>query len=463
MRADWDRSSAVKVNKADYGEAVQYIEQIPKFTVKHPLAHTREFINRLGNPAMAKKVIHVAGTNGKGSVCAYLRTMLSAEGKSTGMFISPHLERVNERISICGVDISDQDFAEIFCEVRRTALLMEAEGEGHPSYFEFLFAMAMTAFERSQVEYVILETGLGGRLDATNIVESPLVTVITSIGYDHTGLLGETIAEIAGEKAGIIKPGVPVICDGNQKEALEVIASAARASGSKCRDITKNAFEIHEISDKYIAFSMRNAYYGDTVWRLKGSGTYQPMNAVLALEAMLSVFPHKDHRDRLIRWGQALSEVTWPGRMEEVLPGVILDGAHNIEAVRELTNSIRQRKEYRRPCILLYSVVEDKDYEEAAKCLGSEAGADLIVITELRDARRAAAEDIADVFMKYSKARIVRKDCVESAFQYALTEKGTQGVLYCLGSLYLVGEIKEILKNVPLAYGARQCKEEIHA
>ena len=206
-----------------YDEAVAYIEELPKFTKKHSLDHVREFLRRLGNPASDRKIVHVAGTNGKGSVCAYLQAILMAEGKHTGFFTSPHLVSINERIRMDNIQIDNEAFLEAFVQVQGMARQMEEEGLGHPSYFEFLLGMGMTAFARTDVEYIILETGIGGRLDATNYIEHPALAVITSISLDHTDILGDTIEEIAAEKAGIIKPGVPVFFDASNPLACEVI------------------------------------------------------------------------------------------------------------------------------------------------------------------------------------------------------------------------------------------------
>ena len=206
-----------------YDEAVAYIEELPKFTKKHSLDHVREFLRRLGNPASDRKIVHVAGTNGKGSVCAYLQAILMAEGKHTGFFTSPHLVSINERIRMDNIQIDNEAFLEAFGQVQGMARQMEEEGLDHPSYFEFLLGMGMTAFARTDVEYIILETGIGGRLDATNYIEHPALAVITSISLDHTDILGDTIEEIAAEKAGIIKPGVPVVFDANDPEASAVI------------------------------------------------------------------------------------------------------------------------------------------------------------------------------------------------------------------------------------------------
>ena len=214
-----------------YEEAAAYIEEIPKFTKKHTLEHTKTFLKRLGNPAADRKIVHVAGTNGKGSVCAYLQAILMAEGKRTGFFTSPHLVSVNERIRMDNVQIDNKTFLEVFRKVLKTVRRMEEDGIEHPSYFEFLFGMGMTAFAETDVEYIILETGLGGRLDATNAVEKPALSIITSISLDHTAILGDTIRKIAVEKAGIIKPKVPVFFDGSNKEAAEVIRTKGEELG----------------------------------------------------------------------------------------------------------------------------------------------------------------------------------------------------------------------------------------
>lgn len=244
----------------NYTEAVDYIETIPKFTVKHPPEHTRELLSRLGNPQEGIKIIHVAGTNGKGSVCAYLNAMLLAGGKKTGLFTSPHLVRINERFQINGEDVSDEQFLDAFLKVEKAAKEYEAEGEGHPSYFETLFLMGMLIFKEAGVEYLVMETGLGGRLDATNVVEKPLACIITSISRDHTEYLGDTLEAIAGEKAGIIKAGVPVIYDASQPGPASVIAAKAKEMGSPAWPMEPSFYEMKTQSREGITFTF--AYPG---------------------------------------------------------------------------------------------------------------------------------------------------------------------------------------------------------
>lgn len=424
----------------NYNEVVQYIGEIPKFTKKHTLEHTREFLRRLGNPCHDKKIIHVAGTNGKGSACAFMQAILLSEEKEVGFFTSPHLVKMNERIRINGVDITDEDFVEAFVFVKNVVDQMAKEEIEHPSYFEFLYGMGMVAFANAGVEYVILETGLGGRLDATNSFEHPVMSVITSIGLDHTAILGNTIAEIASEKAGIIKTGVPVVFDASQSESANVIRQKANEMDSPCKEIGKDAFEIREISDKNIAFSILSEYDNDNVWRVKGTGVYQAMNATLAIEAMKYLFA--DTTD-YSKWKSAIASVNWSGRMEEILPGVILDGAHNLPAIEKFVESMQFQKEV--PYIILFSAVADKDYEGMIELLCKKTRAQGYVITRLQDERGVQLEVLADQFRQYADCPVYAEDNLEKAFAYAMDQKGAEGRLYCLGSLYLVGELKQLI------------------
>lgn len=202
------------------------------------MENTVELMERLGRPERSMKIIHVAGTNGKGSVCAFLSTMLVKEGKETGLFTSPHLVKINERFQINNEPVSDEDFLAAYRRVQAVVEEMQKDGFAHPTYFELLFALAMVLFKEKRMEYVVLETGLGGRLDATNMVEKPLATVITSISLDHTEILGDTIEKIAFEKAGIIKPHVPVIYDGHCKEAEQDVRNG--------EELDAPAFGLHE-------------------------------------------------------------------------------------------------------------------------------------------------------------------------------------------------------------------------
>lgn len=427
----------------NYKEAIAYILEIPKFTKKNSLTHTRDFLQYLGNPQQGKKVIHVAGTNGKGSVCAYTQSLLLAEKKEVGFFTSPHLVKMNERIRINGVDVSDEAFLESFHETYNVVQKMTEAGKNHPTFFEFLFGMAMLLFDKKQVEYVILETGLGGRLDATNAIEKPFLTIITSISLDHTEILGETIEEIAAEKAGIIKPHVPVIFDGHEKRSAKVIRKRAEELQAPCREITKNAYEIQEITSKDIAFSSTNAYYENIIWKLDTSACYQVQNAMLALEAMQYIAGTEEKHLKL--WEESLYQVHWEGRMEEVLSGVVVDGAHNLGAIEAFAESVNSRRKVPDKTVILFSAVKEKDYRKMIECLCKRVKADTYILTTVKSERGIATEELARVFREYTDVTIIEKTSPAEAFDTALKEKGENGQVYCLGSLYLVGEIKEII------------------
>lgn len=427
-----------------YEEAAAYIEEIPKFTKKHTLEHTKTFLKRLGNPAADRKIVHVAGTNGKGSVCAYLQAILMAEGKRTGFFTSPHLVSVNERIRVDNIQIDNETFLKVFRKVLKIVRQMVEDGIEHPSYFEFLFGMGMTAFAETDVEYIILETGLGGRLDATNAIDNPALAIITSISLDHTAILGDTIEKIAGEKAGIIKPGVPVLFDGSSKKAAEVIKAKASELGVSCREVTKNAYEIQEVHRKYIAFSRRSAYDKDVIFQVPMCGCYQAMNAELALEASEYLLAGEEiHMDR---WKEALAELHWEGRMERVGAHITVDGAHNPGAMEAFVESVKALDESERgEMVLLFSAVSDKKYDQMIEYLCENLDVKAYVVTQIEDERGVSAEELADVFRRYTDRPVYCKERLEDAVRTAMNERGETGEIYCLGSLYLVGMMKKLL------------------
>ena len=411
-----------------YEEAAAYIEEIPKFTKKHTLEHTKTFLKRLGNPAADRKIVHVAGTNGKGSVCAYLQAILMAEGKRTGFFTSPHLVSVNERIRVDNIQIDNETFLKVFRKVLKIVRQMVEDGIEHPSYFEFLFGMGMTAFAETDVEYIILETGLGGRLDATNAIDNPALAIITSISLDHTAILGDTIEKIAGEKAGIIKPGVPVFFDGSSKKAAEVIKAKASELGVSCREVTKNAYEIQEVHRKYIAFSRRSAYDKDVIFQVPMCGCYQAMNAELALEASEYLLAGEEiHMDR---WKEALAELHWEGRMERVGAHITVDGAHNPGAMEAFVESVKALDESERgEMVLLFSAVSDKKYDQMIEYLCENLDVKAYVVTQIEDERGVPAEELADVFRRYTDRPVYCKERLEDAVRTAMNERDRKSVV----------------------------------
>lgn len=425
----------------NYTEAVDYIETIPKFTVKHPPEHTRELLSRLGNPQEGIKIIHVAGTNGKGSVCAYLNAMLLAGGKKTGLFTSPHLVRINERFQINGEDVSDEQFLDAFLKVEKAAKEYEAEGEGHPSYFETLFLMGMLIFKEAGVEYLVMETGLGGRLDATNVVEKPLACIITSISRDHTEYLGDTLEAIAGEKAGIIKAGVPVIYDASQPGPASVIAAKAKEMGSPAWPMEPSFYEMKTQSRKGITFTF--AYPGGEKAELAIPyvAKYQMMNASLAFYTMHILQDVHDIPKNVLAEG--LSKIKWPCRMEMAAPGVIIDGAHNEDGIAQFVSTAGYfAKE--NEITILFTAVADKHYHEMIGEICEGIHPSHVVATQIDGSRVVPAEVLAEDFRKAGCTDVCAEPEIGAAYEKALGKKGS-GMLFCVGSLYLAGELKAYL------------------
>lgn len=412
-----------------------YINELPRFTKKNTPEHTKMFMEYLGNPQEHVKIIHVAGTNGKGSVCAYLNAMLNAQGESAGLFISPHLVKINERIVINNKQISDNDLEKAFNKVMKTVKKMLDEGMPHPAYFEFIYAVGMTAFYDAGVSYVVAETGLGGRLDATNIVKKPLACAITNIGYDHMYILGNTIKEIAGEKAGIIKENVPVFYADSGVESNSVIEDTAKQRNSKCHKIDNDNIKILGVKDKHIAFSRTSVYDECKEWKLNNIGSYQPVNAEIAIEIMEYLFKDEGKYDL---WHEALADLKWPGRMEEVSEGIYVDGAHNISAVKGFTDTVKSLKKKN---IILFSAVDDKDYDSMIEYLCHNLDTDMYVITKIEDSRGTDTCILKNTFEKYTDKPVIVKDNIDSAFEYIDNVRNYRDV-YCLGSLYLAGMIK---------------------
>ena len=425
----------------NYTEAVDYIETIPKFTVKHPPEHTRELLSRLGNPQEGIKIIHVAGTNGKGSVCAYLNAMLLAGGKKTGLFTSPHLVRINERFQINGEDVSDEQFLDAFLKVEKAAKEYEAEGEGHPSYFETLFLMGMLIFKEAGVEYLVMETGLGGRLDATNVVEKPLACIITSISRDHTEYLGDTLEAIAGEKAGIIKAGVPVIYDASQPGPVSVIAAKAKEMGSPAWPMEPSFYEMKTQSREGITFTF--AYLGGEKAELAIPyvAKYQMMNASLAFYTMHILQDVHDIPKNVLAEG--LSKIKWPCRMEMAAPGVIIDGAHNEDGIAQFVSTAGYfAKE--NEITILFTAVADKHYHEMIGEICEGIHPSHVVATQIDGSRVVPAEVLAEDFRKAGCTDVCAEPEIGAAYEKALGKKGS-GMLFCVGSLYLAGELKAYL------------------
>ena len=427
-----------------YEEAESYINDTPKFTKKNTLENTRMVLDAMGHPERKMKLIHVAGSNGKGSVCAYLSSILKAAGKEVGLFTSPHLVKINERFKINEKDVSDELFLEAFegvMDLVRQLLKEKPEEFAHPTFFELLFLMGIYIFDKAHMEYVVLETGLGGRFDATNVIEKPLVSVITSISLEHTEYLGDTYAKIAGEKAGIIKEGCPVVYDGTRKDVEEVILKKASEMHAKAYAIRPDMYKILMNTQKTIDFSMDTGYYEPMDVSIDSVAEYQIMNAmeaVTAAEVMDIGLTEEDiHR--------GMERMHWQGRMETVLPGVILDGAHNDSGVEEFVKTARKFQKDTK-LTLLFSCVKEKDYDGMIRTICESLDFESVVVTQIDSYRQVPSEELAQIFRKYTTRPVEEISFIDDAFDEAMKRKG-DGVLFCVGSLYLVGSLKSLIRS----------------
>ena len=428
----------------NYTEAVAYINETPKFTTKNSLEHTKECLRRLGNPQDSFQVIHVAGTNGKGSVCAYLASVLREGGYRCGLFTSPHLVKINERFQIDEVPVEDELFLRAFEKVKHLADELTAQGSYHPTYFEMLFLMGMCIFQEAGVSYVVLETGLGGRLDATNAIENPLACVITSISMDHIQYLGDTVEAIAGEKAGIIKKGIPVIYDANRQKTAQVIGETAQGVGAPAYPVRREDFEIREITSSGIEFSYGKTDGRQQEYSIPFIARYQVMNSALALKTLEVLREQQDFTaltDSQVRAG--IGGTRWQGRMETIQPGVIVDGAHNEDGVANfIETAVYFRDKYR--IVLLFSAVDDKDYPHMIRRICSELRPAQVVTATIQEERAVDAQVLAQEFRKNGCTCVQAENSVKEAFQQAAELRG-DGLLFCIGSLYLIGEIKSLI------------------
>ena len=434
-----------------YEEAVDYILDVPRFTKKNVPEDTERFFDFLGRPGERAKIVHVAGTNGKGSVCAFVTSVLERAGISTGLFSSPHLVDIRERFRLNGEMISREAFASCLNRVMDSLELFRAEtgkAEYHPTFFELLFFMGMLWFSDQKAEAIVLETGMGGRLDATNVVRRPAVCVITRIGLDHMEYLGDTKEKIAAEKAGIIKPRVPVVFWDEDPSVSRVIVEKAKKIDAETIPVSEEEVGFFNFKNKTVDFSMRSGYYEYIRVCLHTPAVYQRQNAALAVRALEvlngKLMQEPEAAKRITREAieEGLSAAHWSGRMEEVLPDVLIDGAHNEDGVHAFLESVRHDGcEGRRS--LLFSVVSDKRAGRMAEQILESGLFSRIVAAPMKSGRSLTREQLDEIWMGQAELY----DSPEKAFDTLIREKGKKDMVYAAGSLYLAGQLLACRKN----------------
>lgn len=431
---------------ANYEQAVQYLYDVPRFTKKSTMEDTRRHLKALGNPDHGMKIIHIAGTNGKGSVCAYLRSILNEAGYSCGVFTSPHLVECRERFAIDGEMVSEETFYDAFMKVYESLDWQALEnGEGyHPTFFEYLFFMGMLIFTEAKPDFCILETGLGGRLDATNAVSKKELAIITRIGMDHMEYLGNTIADIAGEKAGIIAEGVPVVFLDEVEEASCVIRSIAAKKGAPLENVSKRDYAYLNFNNKSIDFSYYSRYYGYVRVCLHTIARYQMENASLAIRAAEVLDKGEHIKAEHIVGG--IGKAFWAGRMEEVRREFYVDGAHNEDGIRAFLQTVSE--DGFTGCRHLFcSVVKDKEYLSMIKALAGSGLFHKITVAQLDSGRATPVAELENIWKQFTDQEIQVFSSVDEAVKSVLEKQGENERIYAAGSLYLVGEIKGVLKR----------------
>lgn len=429
----------------NYAQCEQYILDIPKLTRRSNQDNLRRILKELGEVHLRIPCIHVAGTNGKGSTCAFLESVLREHGYRVGLFTSPHLVTMRERLQINRQNVSEEEFVFCFNCVKEAVEKVVAEGGRHPNFFEFLFAMAAVWFWKEQADYVIYETGMGGRLDATNLVK-PEATIITSIGMDHMQFLGDTLEQIAFEKAGILKQGCPIIYCNREERVTEVIRKQADIVQAIPYSVESNEIVVNEITDKTIDFSFKSRYDNEgwnTSFAIPKTGIYQIENASLAILTARLVLGERG-KEEYIQSG--IAGMYWSARMEEIAQDVYVDGAHNTEAIQVFSKTLNtlyaaDGKE------LVFAVAKDKDYEEMIHYLSTHVVFKRIMITTIQNDRRANLTEIAEHFERYCDCPVEMEEDCNKALQRLWEERPRGDKIFCVGSLYLAGSILENWKE----------------
>lgn len=435
----------------DRVNAEEYLLNIPMWTKKkNSLEDVKQFLKELGDPQRKLKIIHVAGTNGKGSVCAFLTSLLGELGYHTASFVSPHLVEVRERLLLDGEIISRESFAQCFRQVYEVGQRMAKQGYCHPTFFEFLFYIQLVMAENEQVDWLVMETGLGGRLDTTNAIENPRAVVITSISMDHMQYLGDTITLIAGEKAGIIKEGIPVVYDDGQPEASSVIRQQAEVLHAPLLPVSQDDYEVTRWTESGVAVHTRDGMD----LSIPFPADYQAVNALLAVRT-LELLLREERRnagESQEEWERNMAagilKTSWPGRMEQVLPGIYLDGAHNEGGIRAFGRNVRRIQDISGKKVhILFAVVADKAYDKMINCLTEAISPEAVTLAHMESERALDIDTLAEAFRKQVLCPVYGYGSVKEAVEAAMERKRPDELLFCVGSLYLIGEIKDVLRR----------------
>ena len=432
--------------KMTYEEAMKYISSIGMFGSNYGLERTYRLLELLGSPQNKLKLIHIAGTNGKGSTTAMVSRILRGMGYKVGMYTSPYLEEFEERIQINGVNIPKDKLVENLEEVKSAVSKVIEEGYEHPTEFEIITVLMFLYFYRENVDYAVIEVGLGGRLDSTNVI-LPKVSVITSISLDHTNLLGNTLGEIAGEKAGIIKEGVPVVLYPQKKEAEDIIVKIAENKNSRvysvgCDDGKLINIDYDNNTQKVQVQGINETYSIE----LPLLGSHQILNLCVAVNTVEVLCRQEgiDCNKEVIE--ESLKDVKWIGRLETLnkKPLIVIDGAHNIDGIKALTNNVKKYFKYDKMYLLL-GILADKQVGEMIEEIAPMAEK-IYALTPHND-RAELSEDLKNEIKKINENVEAFED-YECAIKEAMSEAEDDDIILVSGSLYMIGDMRKIITRI---------------
>lgn len=429
----------------NYTEAMEYIENTSKYGNNTGTKRVEKILDILGNPQNKLKCIHIAGTNGKGSITSMITSVLIESGFKVGMYTSPYIEEFEERIQINRENISKSDLACYTTIVSKAIEEIVSMGWGYPTEFEIITCIMFLYYSKKEIDYAVIEVGLGGKSDSTNVIK-PLVSIITSISYDHVSILGNTIEEIASEKAGIIKENIPVILYPQQEEgAYKVIEKTCRKKNSELIQINKNSI-YHIPNDEFNkAYQLLKINTNKDEYEVQLSllGSHQSMNcavAIYAIEQLMQIGIKIRKEDVLM----GLSNVKWPGRLEilKTNPLIVLDGAHNLDGITKLKESVEKYFKYNK-LVLIIGILSDKDVEKMVESITPMANK-VIAVTP-NSYRGKTSKDLIKIIEKYNKNCEALEDYKE-AYDKALSHCNEDDMILICGSLYMIGDMRKIIK-----------------
>ena len=427
-----------------YEEAMKYITEVGNFGSNYGLERTYKLLEHLGNPERDLKLIHIAGTNGKGSTTSMITEILMGEGYKVGMYTSPFIEEFEERIQINRNNIPKESLAILMDEIKVAVDKVIEAGYNHPTEFEIITVLMLLYFKKENIDFGVIEVGLGGTLDSTNVIK-PIIQVITSISFDHTNLLGNTLEKIAREKAGIIKRGIPTVIYPQQEEVLRVIKNKCFEMDSELYIANNENLKFENIVNLDKPYQLLK-YNNEIDILLPLLGEHQIINLSVAMQA-IEVLNNKNIIDiSIANIVKSIKNVSWKGRLEVLSnnPYVVIDGAHNIQGIKTLSRNIKKYFKYENLYLIL-GILADKDVEEMIKIITPMAKK--VYSVTPNSIRGELAESLKDEVSKFNK-NCKAFDKYEEAYLEALNDASEKDLILASGSLYMIGDMRKIIRKI---------------